>query len=64
LGGDSAGGNITCTVCLKLRDENGPKLALQMPADGVGRSLWCLEFSPSYLRERFSENEMAQLRIK
>jgi acetyl esterase len=31
LGGDSAGGNITCTVCLKLRDENGPKLALQMP---------------------------------
>jgi acetyl esterase len=31
LGGDSAGGNITCTVCLKLRDENGPKPALQMP---------------------------------
>ena len=31
LGGDSAGGNMTCTICLKLRDENGPKLALQMP---------------------------------
>jgi acetyl esterase len=31
LGGDSAGGNMTCTVSLKLRDENGPKLALQMP---------------------------------
>ena len=31
LGGDSAGGNLTCTIALKLRDENGPKLALQMP---------------------------------
>ena len=31
LGGDSAGGNMTCTVCLRLRDTNGPKLALQMP---------------------------------
>ena len=31
LGGDSAGGNLTCTISLKLRDENGPKLALQMP---------------------------------
>ncbi len=31
LGGDSAGGNMTCTICLKLRDEDGPKLALQMP---------------------------------
>lgn len=31
LGGDSAGGNMTCTICLKLRDEGGPKLALQMP---------------------------------
>lgn len=31
LGGDSAGGNLTCTVSLKLRDTGGPKLALQMP---------------------------------
>jgi len=31
LSGDSAGGNMTCTISLKLRDENGPKLALQMP---------------------------------
>ena len=31
LGGDSAGGNMTCTISLKLRDEDGPKLALQMP---------------------------------
>ena len=31
LSGDSAGGNQTCTICLKLRDEHGPKLALQMP---------------------------------
>jgi len=31
LGGDSAGGNQTCVVALKLRDEGGPKLALQMP---------------------------------
>lgn len=31
LGGDSAGGNLTCTISLKLRDEGGPKLALQMP---------------------------------
>ena len=31
LGGDSAGGNQTCVVALKLRDERGPKLALQMP---------------------------------
>ena len=31
LGGDSAGGNLTCTISLKLRDEDGPKLALQMP---------------------------------
>jgi acetyl esterase len=31
LGGDSAGGNMTCTISLKLRDDNGPKLALQMP---------------------------------
>jgi acetyl esterase len=31
LGGDSAGGNMTCTISLKLRDEGGPKLALQMP---------------------------------
>jgi hypothetical protein len=31
LGGDSAGGNQTCVVALKLRDERGPKLAPQMP---------------------------------
>lgn len=31
LSGDSAGGNLTCTICLKLRDEGGPRLALQMP---------------------------------
>ncbi len=31
LGGDSAGGNLTCTISLKLRDTRGPKLALQMP---------------------------------
>jgi acetyl esterase/lipase len=31
LGGDSAGGNMTCVIALKLRDEGGPKLALQMP---------------------------------
>src|SRR6202046_123852 len=31
LGGDSAGGNQTCGVALTLRDEGGPKLALQMP---------------------------------
>ncbi len=31
LGGDSAGGNMTCVIALKLRDESGPKLALQMP---------------------------------
>ena len=31
LSGDSAGGNMTCTISLKLRDEKGPQLALQMP---------------------------------
>jgi acetyl esterase len=31
LGGDSAGGNMTCVVALKLRDEHGPRLALQVP---------------------------------
>ncbi|WP_426512111.1 alpha/beta hydrolase [Dactylosporangium sp. McL0621] len=31
LGGDSAGGNMTCVVALKLRDEGGPRLALQVP---------------------------------
>ncbi len=31
LGGDSAGGNQTCVVAQKLRDEKGPQLALQMP---------------------------------
>jgi acetyl esterase/lipase len=31
LGGDSAGGSMTCVIALKLRDENGPRLALQVP---------------------------------
>jgi acetyl esterase/lipase len=31
LGGDSAGGNMTCVIALKLRDEHGPRLALQVP---------------------------------
>jgi acetyl esterase len=31
VGGDSAGGNMTCVIALKLRDENGPRLALQVP---------------------------------
>ena len=31
LGGDSAGGNMTCTISLRLRDTGGPRLALQMP---------------------------------
>ncbi len=31
LGGDSAGGNMTCVIAQKLRDEGGPALALQMP---------------------------------
>lgn len=31
VGGDSAGGNMTCVIALKLRDENGPKLALHVP---------------------------------
>jgi len=31
LGGDSAGGNMTCVIAIKLRDEEGPALALQMP---------------------------------
>ena len=31
LGGDSAGGNMTCAIALKLRDEQGPRLALQVP---------------------------------
>jgi acetyl esterase len=31
LGGDSAGGNMTCVIALKLRDEDGPQLALQVP---------------------------------
>lgn len=31
LGGDSAGGNMTCVISQKLRNEHGPKLALQMP---------------------------------
>ena len=31
LGGDAAGGNMTCTISPKLRDEGGPRLALQLP---------------------------------
>lgn len=31
VGGDSAGGNMTCVTALKLRDEGGPRLALQVP---------------------------------
>jgi acetyl esterase len=31
LGGDSAGGNMTCVIALKLRDEHGPQLALHVP---------------------------------
>jgi acetyl esterase/lipase len=31
IGGDSAGGNMTCVIALKLRDEHGPRLALQIP---------------------------------
>ena len=31
LGGVSAGSHLTCTICLKLRDESRPTLALQMP---------------------------------
>lgn len=29
VGGDSAGGNLATVVCLKSRDENGPRIALQ-----------------------------------
>lgn len=29
--GDSAGGNMACVLALKLRDELGPRLALQVP---------------------------------
>ncbi len=31
LGGDSAGGNMTAVISLKLRDTGGPRLALQVP---------------------------------
>ncbi|GGY98749.1 alpha/beta hydrolase [Streptomyces poonensis] len=31
LGGDSAGGNMTCVLALRFRDGNGPALALQVP---------------------------------
>ena len=31
LSGDSAGGSQNCVIARKLRDEGGPKLALQMP---------------------------------
>ena len=29
--GDSADGNMTCVIALKLRDENGPRLVVQVP---------------------------------
>src|SRR5260221_7967147 len=32
VGGDSAGGNMTCVIALKLCRENGPKLPLHVPA--------------------------------
>lgn len=31
LGGDSAGGNMTCVLAQRLRDNGGPRLALQVP---------------------------------
>ena len=31
LGGDSAGANMTCVLAQRLRDNSGPKLALQVP---------------------------------
>ena len=31
LGGDSAGGNMTCVLAQKLRNKRGPKVALQIP---------------------------------
>ncbi|MCP2262549.1 Acetyl esterase/lipase [Streptoalloteichus tenebrarius] len=31
LGGDSAGGNMTCALTLRFRDEGGPRLAAQAP---------------------------------
>jgi hypothetical protein len=30
VGGDSAGGNLAAVVCLKARDEDGPRIALQV----------------------------------
>src|SRR5262249_50837939 len=30
VGGDSAGGNLAAVVCLKSRDENGPRIASQV----------------------------------
>ncbi|MBN2046875.1 MAG: alpha/beta hydrolase [Anaerolineaceae bacterium] len=30
VGGDSAGGNLSAAVCLKARDQNGPKIAHQL----------------------------------
>jgi acetyl esterase len=37
LGGDSAGGNMTCVLALELRDTAGPRLALQVPLFPGGR---------------------------
>ena len=31
IGGDSAGGNLTCVVALMARDKGGPKLCFQLP---------------------------------
>lgn len=36
LAGDSAGGRLTAGVCLKARDENGPKIAAQAIVYGSG----------------------------
>jgi acetyl esterase len=32
VGADPAAGNMTCVMASKLRDENGPRLAVQVPA--------------------------------
>ena len=31
IGGDSAGGNLTCVTALRARDEGGPRLCFQLP---------------------------------
>lgn len=62
VGGDSAGGNMTCVTALKLRDERGPKLAMHVPLfpesafpgdtlSGVQASHWALSRNEWYLRD-------------